>query len=741
MDRLDGHKAMAKIEPHGTATNRPEKNLRDSEEIYRELADSINDIFFILDRDLKFIYWNKSAERLTGIPAKEAIRKSLYELFPEVKGTKADKIYRHVLKTKKAQRFETKYRFKNKDSVFEISACPSQNGLSVFVRDITKLKQAEESLRANEKEIRQIINNLPGLVSYLDTQGRYRYINKQYSDWFKTSQKDILGKHYRQVLGESAYQRLKDRVSQALSGHRVSFEDEVPYKSGGTRWVRANYVPDFDELGKVKGIFVLVEDISNQEAVDKQFLHMAQNIQEAFWLAGIGKSRRILYLSPAFKKLWGLKPQVAYQDHKVMREAIYKDDKERFARILKDYEQGKAVNLEFRIVRPDGSLRWVWAKGFPIRDQAGKIFRMAGLAQDITERKLAEEALQNSEKRFRTLVDNIPGAVYRYDKDGRMRFISDEIETIIGYPASDFIDNKVRSFTSIVHPNDVTKVIDCTSDCLLNMGHFEMDYRLIHKDGSIHWVHDIFRGIKENDGQNWIDGVLFDITEHRQVEEELRESRTSLRNLATRLQSVREEERTRIAREIHDEVGQALAAIKMDLSWMRKKLEKGQKLPEGKIQSMSQLTETTIQTVRRIATELRPRLLDDLGLAAAIEWQAKDFQKLSGIRTSVAVKTGDLYFSEESKTAIFRIVQEALANVAQHAEATKVRISVGVIGNNMELKIQDNGKGIAAEQISDPESLGLLGMRERAESLAGEIMIKGTPNKGTRILARIPVTN
>ena len=228
------------------------------------------------------------------------------------------------------------------------------------------------------------------------------------------------------------------------------------------------------------------------------------------------------------------------------------------------------------------------------------------------------------------------------------------------------------------------------------------------------------------------------ITERKRAEEKLRQSHQELRNLFNHLQTVREEERTRIAREVHDELGQTLTALKIDLSWVEKKLPKNQKLLLKKTRSMAGLMDQTIQNVQRISSELRPEVLDVLGLSEAIEWHAQEFQKRTGIRCDLNLSFRDIDFEPDLGTALFRILQETLTNVARHAKASKIAIKFCEDNGNMVLQIADNGKGISESQISDPKSLGLLGMKERALLWDGEVQIRGSQGQGTTITVRIP---
>ncbi len=219
--------------------------------------------------------------------------------------------------------------------------------------------------------------------------------------------------------------------------------------------------------------------------------------------------------------------------------------------------------------------------------------------------------------------------------------------------------------------------------------------------------------------------------------ERLRESEDKLRRLAAHLISVREEERAHIAREIHDELGQVLTGIKMEVGWLAKRLKEPQLLE--KTESMSRLIDSTVQTVRKIATGLRPEMLDDMGLVASIAWQAKDFQKRTGIRCRTKLPPEQAKIDIEISTTVFRIFQEILTNVARHARATRVDIDLSISEEAVDLEVVDNGVGIPSADLNGRKSLGLLGMQERALLFRGEVAISGTPGQGTRACVRIPM--
>src|SRR5581483_2036201 len=235
-------------------------------------------------------------------------------------------------------------------------------------------------------------------------------------------------------------------------------------------------------------------------------------------------------------------------------------------------------------------------------------------------------------------------------------------------------------------------------------------------------------------------GALMDITERKLAQEELEKSHAQLRDLSTRLQSRLEEERTRIAREIHDEFGQVLTVLKMELSWLQKKFSgKQQQALREKAQSMSKLIDAAIRTVRKTATELRPGILDDLGLTAAIEWQAQEFEKRTGISCRLSILPEDLTADPERSTAIFRILQEALTNVARHAKAGQVDIQLLREEPSLVLKVRDDGIGITEDQATHSKSLGLLGIRERVRLWGGKVTIRGVKGKGTEVHVQLPI--
>jgi signal transduction histidine kinase len=271
---------------------------------------------------------------------------------------------------------------------------------------------------------------------------------------------------------------------------------------------------------------------------------------------------------------------------------------------------------------------------------------------------------------------------------------------------------------------------------------FKMQKRYRCRDGSLIWasVHvSMLPGTQSI--PRFCMAIVENVTELKRAQEELQYSFEHLRALTARLQGIREEERKSVAREIHDELGQALTAIKIDLVSLKRQFPPDVEQQRKRTDSILGLVDQTIQSVRRISTELRPGILDDLGLVAAVEWAAEEFEARTGTRCRLDLPGDDIEIDQERATAMFRIFQETLTNVARHANASEVGVRLAKENGDLTLEVHDNGRGIGEEQLTGGRSLGILGMRERVALLGGELGIIGAPQKGTTIRVRIPVAH
>ncbi len=361
--------------------------------------------------------------------------------------------------------------------------------------------------------------------------------------------------------------------------------------------------------------------------------------------------------------------------------------------------------------------------------------------RDITERKRSEEIIRKHKLMLTQAEELAHLGSWEWNILENKVHWSEELFRIYGITHEEF-DGTFESFIEKVHPDDRKHVKRSVEEAFEKRKHFQHYERIIQPEGNIRTLYT--KGIvhiDEDGNPTSMFGSCLDVTDFKRVEFELRTSQQQLRALSASLQSAREEERTHIAREIHDELGQVLTAVKMDITLLNESiLEEGITLPEviNELKSIVKLIDESIQTVRDIATELRPDVLDHLGLAAAIEWQLKEFQKRHKIETEFFSEIKYLSLDKEQTTAVFRIYQETLTNVIRHAECSKVEVAIVREGGFAVLKVRDNGKGISEKEINNIKSIGIIGMKERALIIGGKINITGSPGCGTMVTLQIP---
>jgi two-component system sensor histidine kinase UhpB len=356
------------------------------------------------------------------------------------------------------------------------------------------------------------------------------------------------------------------------------------------------------------------------------------------------------------------------------------------------------------------------------------------------ERKRAEVELRRSELFLESIVENIPDMIFVKDAS-ELKFVrfNKAGEELLGCRRQELIG---RSDYDLFPKDEADFFTGADREVLRNCKVLDIpDEPILTKGKGLRYLHTKKIPILDEKTQPlYLLGISEDITERKQAENRLQRSFELLRTLSQRLDVVREEERTRIARELHDELGVRMTCMKMDLSrllaMMRESLFPRERMEE-KIRSMSTEVDSTIAEVQRLAAELRPGVLDDLGLVAAIEWQCQDFERRSGIRCLFEASFEEIKISPSRATAAFRICQEALTNVARHARATFVRVLVKESGDDVMIEIQDNGQGLPPEKLNDAGSLGLLGMKERSMAIGGCLDITGWPEKGTTVTLRL----
>jgi two-component system, NarL family, sensor histidine kinase UhpB len=367
------------------------------------------------------------------------------------------------------------------------------------------------------------------------------------------------------------------------------------------------------------------------------------------------------------------------------------------------------------------------------------------LRRSFRTRRLAQEASRQNQERFEAVALAATDAIWDLNLDTRVVWWSDGMHKLFGFQPAD-VSSRFDWLLDRLHPDDRQRVVDAVGKVAESGGSsWNGQYRFRRADGTYALVLD--RGFIIRDASKKplrLVGGISDISERRRAEEALENSRRQLRALTARLQSSREEERASVAREIHDELGQVLTALKLNLDWLERKLGERENEPSlnpllDRVVESSEIADSAIKTVQRIASDLRPSALDNLGLAEALQEEARKFQQRNSIPCQVQLPAETLQLSREAATAVFRVTQEALTNVARHAQASSAQVRLCADSAFAELQVEDDGVGIRPESLSNPRSLGLLGMRERASVLGGEVAVAPISPRGTRVTLRLPI--
>jgi PAS domain S-box-containing protein len=510
-------------------------------------------------------------------------------------------------------------------------------------------------------------------------------------------------------------------------------------------------------------------DLERQLAAAQQIAHLGS------WEWDL-RSDRVVW-SDELYRIYGLEPQSCPITYESFLNRVHPDDRAHVrSRVAAAMERGGGFAYPERIVRPDGSMRFLESAGEVTCDPDGRVAGLIGTCRDVTEER-RERALREGERRVLEMIAS--GGPLAETLTQLVLLIEDHSPPVIGsILLLDETATRVRHGAGPHLPEAYRAAIDggaigptagsCGAAAFLGQPVFVedidespawADYRaLAHAHGlRACWSTPIFAthgGVlgtfafyyREPRAPTEADrDLIARVTHIAGIAIERHQMEEQLRALSAREEAIREDERTGIAREIHDEFGQALTAMKMDLAWVGRHLGGSNGLSEAdlrdKLAETSQLVDEVIGQVRRISSELRPGVLDDFGLFAAIQWQAHEFERRSGTACILQSNLGDARLDRELSTALFRIFQEALTNVARHAEARRVEVRLDRRDGALELEVRDDGNGVAADAVFSPKSLGLLGIRERARRLGGSAIVSPAPLSGTTVLVRVPAEN
>lgn len=725
------------------------------------LIDSVPDAIISTDSKIKITAWNKYAEEMYGYSHQEAMGKGIGELVKLE--LSADEYKTSLSELNKTGSYKGEYAAVKKDNtpVFILASVTAlknnEDEITGYVavhRDISERKSAESKLQAFTTELAQQVQEKTAEISSimqritdgflaLDNNLTFTFVNKQAGEILGRLPQQMIGKNIFTDFPETASKNFNDACLKAYQTQQRCFLEN--HYAPLNIWIENDIYPSPD------GLTVFFKNITFKKQAElalkeseEHYRHLIENMHAGVIVHLADTS--IILSNPEAVRLIGLPAdvlkgkQAADPDWHFLTAEGKKME-------AGDYPVMQVINTKKPVynliagidnVKSKGTV-WVLVNAFPEFGIDNEIKQVVVIFVDITDRKKAEEELKHREDVLNKAQSIAKIGSWELDIETDKLIWSKEQYKI--FELEDYEGEDLNAaYCSKFQPGDYERISWLMKKAVETGSGFSINHHIICKNGDIKNILCIGETIKGPDGKvTTLKGTVQDITEMKKTEERLQKSYEQIRQLAAHLQNIREDERTNMAREIHDELGQQLTGLNMYISWLYKKIQPQDVEIKEKFSSAVELIDDTVKVVRKISTKLRPSMLDDLGLITAIEWQSNEFEKRSGIKTEFVNLSGNINIPGTLATGLFRIYQESLTNVARHAEASKIFSSLEIKGNNLQLKISDNGKGFVLNEIGSKKTLGLFGMKERTMVMGGQYEIKTSPGEGTTVCITVPL--
>jgi len=632
---------------------------------------------------------------------------------------------------------------------------PGSDGLHVVMVDETERVLAQADLRDSEARMRAIVETAHDGIVVTSAGGRVEICNAAAQRMFGQTAREMLGRPLaRMIRGANAFLRTAADPGPGKGASRRQDRELIGRRRDGSSFP-LHVAVSAVRFGTERKLVATLQDISKRRLAEAN-LRASEEFSRATIdaltapLCVLDGSGRIIAVNRAWRQTalaQGASARVASGKANYLQVCESARGRDRrgtieMARAIRSLLQNRTTEFsqEYSCDGPEGT-RWFVAHGTALRSDGRR--HCVIVHEEITAHKKAEQALHERialQAQLEKLASAVPGALYSFRRDRKGRthapYASPGIEAIYGLRPQDVAQDDTP-FWERIHPADRDRL---AADLLASAGSlstWQGEWRVLNPTKGELWVEGRAEPERQPDGSIVWFGFIHDITGRKRLEASVRESESRYRELSARLQSAIEEERRSIARELHDELGAQLTRVRMDASWLRRAADD----PAERARQLAQLErdiDATIASVRRLATSLRPSLLDHGGLDAVIQHYVAEFQRRTGIlcRTRLAEVSADI--DARAATTIFRILQESLTNVARHADASRVHVALRPVGSLIELRIADDGKGMPAARGDGPSSLGLLGMAERARSVGGALLVRPARPKGTEVLLSMP---
>jgi PAS domain S-box-containing protein len=602
------------------------------------------------------------------------------------------------------------------------------------VTDITDRKKTEEEVAALYKEKETVLNRINDAMISVDNNWRYTFINEMALLTHPSEKEFILGKVLWDVHPEMIQTVFQEKYYLAMETKEVvEFENYYPPMS---KWFYVKVYPSSD------GLTILYKDVSKRKVAELALKESEDRYRKAQTIGKMGHwtlnlKTNVLTWSDEIYNLFGLSKSVFTPDYQTFYNQIHPDDREEFNKSQENAMAGiSPLDIIHRIITPVNEIRYMHEIGRLIYDNNKQPIAFTGTVQDVTDRITFENEIINEKNLSDTIINALPGVFYLYTQEGRFLRWNRNFEEVTGYNSSEIKKMHPLDFIASGDKNIIAKKIENT----FIQGEENVQAEFLLKSGKT--IPYYFTGrIVEYAGVLCLAGVGIDFTANINAQLKIKETAEQLRLLAAHLQRIREEERKRIGREIHDELGQQLTAIKMDIAWIDKKIPDDMAQLKSKLNNVIGLLDSSNLSIRRILSELRSGIFDEKGLVGAMEWLSVQFSANTQIPVIADYAIPDTRLDESLSVCIFRLYQEALTNITRYAKATNVITELKIVNENLIFTVGDDGIGFDPALIKMNKSFGLLGMKERVLSLGGEFEFKTSPGNGTYIKAQLPFRN
>ncbi len=610
------------------------------------------------------------------------------------------------------------------------------------------------SIFSNREDLlSKIVETAQEGIWVIDAWGRTAYVNAQMAGMLGYGEAEIVGRLPLDFMDAAMHAEGRTHFERWRAGVSEQHDFCWRRRDGRPLWTLFSVSPVHDDTGRFLGAFGMLADITERKrgelalrASENRLQLVLDATSEGIWDWNVATGE--VFFSQRWLENLGYGPDDLAPHISSWQRLVHPDDWQRVAERLRDHFEGRmpVYECEDRLLSKAGVYRWNLDRGKVVaRDVGGHPLRMVGVDIDITARKEAERVLRERDALLDGIVQTALDAIITVDGDQRIVQFNPAAAAIFGCSIEEAIGQRLDRFLPerfrAAHGEHIRQ-FGQAGGVPRPMGG-RRDLWGLRANGEEFPIEASTISQIEVGGHRHYTVFVRDITARKRSQAQLSRSHAQLRELSARLRTLQEEERTRISREIHDELGQMLTGIRMDLRWLEKHLvgvdaAGARRLLSEKLNGTVALVDETIRTVQNIAAELRPAILDNLGLATAISYEAARFEQRSGVRCEVRPGAALADVPPEVATAVFRIFQEILTNVARHAAATHVTVDLGGGPAVVELVVADNGRGISAAEVVHADSLGVLGMRERASLLGGEVTLTGAPGAGTTVTVRIP---